>query len=165
MPPPPREIDLSLGDTSALGVLTEPALPIAPVHTSKLKTLALVLAVVFLNAVGNVFLAWGMRHIATQVSVNPLDYIRAMLNPFVAFGTILLILWLLTRMALLSWADLSFVLPLTGLGYILTAAFGKYILAENIPLGHWFGTLLIFAGTGLVGATRHHTNSPTELAS
>ena len=163
MPPPLREIDLTVGHTSALGVLTEPAaLPIPP-HTSKLKTLALVLAVVFLNAVGNVFLAWGMRHIATQVSVNPVDYIRAMLNPFVASGIVLLIFWLLTRMALLSWADLSFVLPLTGLGYILTAVFGKYILAENVPLGHWFGTLLIFAGTAMVGTTRHHTNAPTEL--
>ena len=161
--PPPREIDLAAGNTSALGVLTEPTLPIAP-HTSKLKTLALVLAVVFLNAVGNVFLAWGMRHIATQVSVNPVDYIRAMLNPFVASGIVLLILWLLTRMALLSWADLSFVLPLTGLGYILTAVFGKYILAEDVPLDHWFGTLLIFAGTAMVGTTRHHTNAPTELA-
>lgn len=127
-----------------------------------MKTLGLVLAVVFLNSIGNVFLAWGMRHIAIAVSVNPLDYVRAMLNPFVASGIVLLILWLLTRMALLSWADLSFVLPLTGLGYILTAVFGKYILGENIPLSHWFGTLLIFFGTAMVGTTRHHTDADCE---
>lgn len=158
-----QEIDLSLGNTSALGVLTEPALPIAPVNTSKFRTLALVLTVVLLNSVGNVLLAWGMRHIDTQVSVNPLDYIRAMVNPFVASGIVLLILWLLTRMALLSWADLSFVLPLTGLGYILTAVFGKYILSENIPVSHWLGTLLIFGGTAMVGTTRHHTNPASEV--
>jgi uncharacterized membrane protein len=163
LPLPLRGIDLALGDTSALRVLAEPALPIAPAHGSKLKTLGLVLAVVLLNSVGNVFLAWGMRHIATQVSVNPLDYIRAMFNPFVASGIVLLILWLLTRMALLSWADLSFVLPLTGLGYILTAVFGKYILSENVPLSHWLGTLLIFAGTAMVGATHHHTGPACEV--
>jgi drug/metabolite transporter (DMT)-like permease len=157
-----QETSLAASDTSALAVLTEPALPIASSHSSKLKTLALVLAVVLLNSVGNVFLAWGMRHIGTQVAVNPLDYIRAMLNPFVASGIVLLILWLLTRMALLSWADLSFVLPLTGLGYILTAVFGKYILSENIPISHWLGTLLIFAGTAMVGATHHHTGPACE---
>lgn len=162
-----RETDLAVGDTSALGVLAEPAasLRMRAAHRSKLRTLALVLAVVFLNAIGNVFLAWGMRHFDTQVSVNPLDYIRAMLNPFVACGIVLLILWLLTRMALLSWADLSFVLPLTGLGYILTPLCGKYILGENVPAGHWLGTLLIFAGTAMVGATRHYTNPACELPS
>lgn len=140
-------------------MLAEAALPIVPVHTSKLKTLCLVVTVVLLNSVGNVFLAWGMRHIGETVSVDPLAYLRAMLNPFVASGIVLLILWLLTRMALLSWADLSFVLPLTGLGYILTAALGKYVLGETITAGHWFGTLLIFAGTAMVGTTRHHTNT------
>lgn len=158
-----QETSLAASDTSALGVLTEPALPMAPGHSSKLRTLLLVLAVVLLNSVGNVFLAWGMRHIDTQVAVNPLDYIRAMINPFVASGIVLLILWLLTRMALLSWADLSFVLPLTGLGYILTAVFGKYILSENVPIGHWFGTLLIFAGTAMVGTTRHQTDEACEV--
>ena len=143
-------------------MLTEAGIPIVSAQTSKLKTLALVWAVVLLNSVGNVFLAWGMRHIGETVSVNPLAYVRAMLNPFVAAGIVLLILWLLTRMALLSWADLSFVLPLTGLGYILTAVFGKYILSETVTAGHWFGTLLIFAGTAMVGTTRHQTDSICE---
>jgi len=40
-----------------------------------------------------------------------LGYVAAMLNPYVALGMTLLIVWLLTRMALTEWADLSFVLP------------------------------------------------------
>ena len=98
-----------------------------------------------------------MRHLSQRVSVNPLDYLRAMLNPYVAIGIVLLILWLLTRMALLSWADLSFVLPLTGVGYILAAVFGKLFLAETITYVHWMGTVLIFAGTALVGSTDQRT--------
>jgi drug/metabolite transporter (DMT)-like permease len=154
---------LAAGDTSVLGMLAEEqAIPISPGQASKFRTLGLVMMVVFLNSVGNVLLAWGMRHLAEAVSVNPLGYLRAMLNPFVAAGIVLLILWLLTRMALLSWADLSFVLPLTGLGYILTAALGKYVLSETVTAGHWIGTLLIFAGTAMVGTTRHQTGLGCE---
>ena len=94
-----------------------------------------------------------MKHTVVKVAVNPLDYLRAMLNPFVALGICLLILWLLTRMALLSWADLSYVLPLMAVGYILAAALGKVFLHESISSGQWLGTLLIFCGATVVGGT------------
>ncbi len=116
-------------------------------------------AVIFLNALGNLSLAWGMRHISEAVSLNPAAYLRAMLNPFVALGIALLIVWLLTRMALLSWADLSFVLPLTGLGYVLAALFGWWFLNESVAPSHWTGTLLIFVGTAMVGTTKQQTHS------
>jgi uncharacterized membrane protein len=138
-------------------VLSE-AGPARTAGASKLKTFLLVLAVVFFNAVGNLSLAWGMKHLGETVSLNPLDYLRAMLNPFVALGIALLILWLLTRMALLSWADLSFVLPVTGLGYVLAAVIGVVFLSETVTPTHWLGTLLIFAGTGMVGATTQKTH-------
>jgi len=98
-----------------------------------------------------------MRHLSAAVSIDPLGYIRAMLNPFVALGIALLILWLLTRMALLSWADLTFAMPLTGVGYVLTVALGKIFLKETITSVHWAGTLLIVVGTSLVGSTEHRT--------
>ncbi len=98
-----------------------------------------------------------MRHINTEVGLNPVDYIRAMLNPFVALGIVLLIAWLLTRMALLSWADLSFVVPITSAGYVLSAVLGVWFLAEVVSPIHWMGTLLIFAGTALVGSTKPDT--------
>jgi uncharacterized membrane protein len=106
-----------------------------------------------------------MKHVAGTVRLNPLDYLSAMLNPYVALGMLLLILWLLTRMTLLSWADLSFVLPLTGVGYILAAVFGKLFLNESITSTHWIGTFLIFFGTAMVGATRPRTNISCEDAS
>ena len=116
------------------------------------------------NAIGNLSLAWGMKHVGQALAWNPLGYVHAMVNPFVAIGIALLIMWLLTRMALLSWADLSFVLPLTGVGYILAAVFGKLFLNESVTAGHWLGTLLIFAGTALVGTTDHQTPAPREAS-
>jgi uncharacterized membrane protein len=69
----------------------------------------------------------------------------------VAVGVSLLILWLLSGMALLSWADLSYVLPVTSLGYVANVAMGHYFLNERITAQRWAGTLLIVAGTALVG--------------
>ncbi len=127
-------------------------------RSSKTRTLLLVLSVVAFNALGNLSLAWGMKHVSESVGLNPLAYLHAMLNPAVAGGICLLILWLLTRMALLSWADLSFVLPLTSLGYVLAAVLGKVFLNETVTAEHWAGTILIFAGTFLVGSTESKTN-------
>jgi uncharacterized membrane protein len=130
-------------------------------RASKLKTFALVSVVVGLNSFGNLALAWGMRH-SNPVGADPVAYLRAMLNPFVDLGICLLALWMLTRMALLSWADLSFVLPLTGTAYVLAAVFGKVFLHEAVTGGHWAGVLLVFIGTAMVGSTRHKTGEPNE---
>jgi uncharacterized membrane protein len=117
------------------------------------QTLLLVLAVIVLNAVGNLSLTWGLRHVSDMLGANPLQYVSAMLHPFVAAGIAMLILWLLSRMALMSWADLSFVQPVTAIGYVLNAVLGHFFLHEKVTLQHWFGTFLIFAGALLVGAT------------
>lgn len=118
--------------------------------------------VVCLNALGNLSLAWGMKHSGESVSLNPLSFLRVMLDPAVATGILLLVLWLLSRMTLLSWADLSFVLPLTSLGYVLAAVFGKVFLNETVTGAHWIGTGLIFVGTTIVGTTDSRTSDRTN---
>lgn len=148
-----------------MAVLTAEHAPSEQAKVTKLHTFLLLLAVVLFNAVGNLSLAWGMRHVSEAMTLNPLGYIRAMMNPFVALGIVLLICWLLARMTLLSWADLSFVLPLTGLGYILAAVFGKLFLGETVTPMHWSGTILICAGTAMVGSTDQQTNRCHSAAS
>jgi uncharacterized membrane protein len=101
-----------------------------------------------------------MKHFSQVLSANPLLYLRAMLNPFVALGIAALVLGLLTRMALFSVADLSFVLPLTATGYIFSTLLGKFFLAEQVTLGGWLGTILIFLGTTLVVSTSQKTPAP-----
>jgi len=55
----------------------------------------------------------------------------------------------------LSWADLSFVLPVTSLGYAASAFLGRFFLNEQIAPQRWGGILLIVAGTILVGLGSH----------
>jgi len=94
-----------------------------------------------------------MHHIPKHLAWNPLPYLQALFNPFVALGIAMLVLALLTRMALLSVADLSFVLPLTATGYIISAMLGKVFLGEDVGSHQWLGTFMIFAGVAFVGTT------------
>jgi drug/metabolite transporter (DMT)-like permease len=127
-----------------------------------LKTYILVLFFLALRAVGNSSMAWGMKHVPERMSMNPALYLHAMLNPFVAMGIAALVLALLTRMALLSLADLSFVLPVTAVGYVIAVFLGKLFLHETVTRQRWLGTLLIFAGAALVGSTSPDTTPSVE---
>lgn len=124
------------------------------------KTRVFAAIVILTNAFGNLSLAWGMRH-AGELTSSPLSYLRAIFNPWVSLGIVLLILWLVSKMLLLSWADLSYVLPITALGYVLNAVFGRLFLGEQVTSARWAGTLLIVAGIILVGLGNPRTGDST----
>src|ERR1700730_18074456 len=127
-----------------------------------LKTKLLTLFVVATNVLGNVSLSWGMKHQNAELGLSPWTYIRLIFSPWVLLGTMLLILWLLSRMTLLGWADLSYVLPVTAMGYVLTALVGRYFLGEAISYQGWAGTVLIVAGIILVGMTQPNTTNSEQ---
>jgi uncharacterized membrane protein len=116
------------------------------------KTRIFAIIVVLSNAFGNFFLDRGM-HGRTTHSAS--DYVAAIFTPWVMLGVSLLILWLLTRMTLLSWADLTYVLPVTSFGYVASALLARFLLHEQISPQRWAGTVLIVAGTVLVGLGSH----------
>jgi uncharacterized membrane protein len=120
------------------------------------KTRLFTALVVVSNVAGNSALTHGMKQLGDPGN-SPLAMIGALFHPWVALGVALLILWTLTHMALLSWADLSYVLPVTAIGYVLTSLSGKYLLGETISMERWAGILLITAGVTLVGLTRPAT--------
>jgi drug/metabolite transporter (DMT)-like permease len=121
----------------------------------RLKTWIFTAIVVFSNPFGDFFLKRGLPDSA-HLS-NPLDYIVALFQPLVALGVLLLIVWQLSRMALLSWADLSYVLPVTSIGYVVVALIGKVLLHEAITGRRWAGIVLIVAGVALVGGSAPST--------
>ena len=128
-----------------------------------LKTRILTLIVILSNVCGNLALSLGMKaKVAAEVAPTALLYVRAFFSPMVLLGVTLLIVWMLSRMALMSWADLSYVLPITSIGYVLSALAGKLFLAEQISNRRWMGTLLIVAGSVLVSLTQPKTQTQQE---
>jgi drug/metabolite transporter (DMT)-like permease len=117
------------------------------------KTRIFTALVVVSNVLGNFSLTWGMRQVGRVLSLSPWPYIAALVNPWVALGVALLIVWLISQMTLLSWADLSYVLPVTSVGYVLVALVGRFFLHEEISSGRWIGIGLIMMGVMLVTKT------------
>jgi len=125
----------------------------------RIKTWICATVVVLANVFGNFFLKRGMP----ADLPTPLSYITALFQPWAALGVILLVLWLMSRMAMLSWADLSYVLPVTSVGYVLVALLGKVFLHEQIGVKRWSGILLIVAGVAVVSiATPPQTERGAE---
>jgi uncharacterized membrane protein len=117
------------------------------VTTLRVKTWICATVVVLSNVLGNFFMKRGLPASLD----NPFEYVTALFRPQVSLGVALLILWMLSRMALLSWADLSYVVPVTSIGYVLVALMGRLFLAERITEANWAGIGLIVAGVFLVG--------------
>ena len=133
-------------------------------NTGLTKTRIVTAVVILSNVLGDSILRAGLRQVGSLVSRSPLAYIVALFNPLVALGVSLLILWMLSHMALLSWADLSYVLPVTSLGYALVALAGKIFLHEFVSTTRWAGILLIVSGVILVGRTEFNSAGQGEPA-
>lgn len=129
-----------------------------------MKTRVCLLIIIVANALGNVLLSYGMHQVGSIASYSPLTLVRSALraaaNPFVLAGVGFLIVFFVAHMIVLSWADLSYVLPMTSVGYILVTVLSWWWLGETVPPLRWLGTVVIIAGVSLVGRTPHRT---TEL--
>lgn len=129
----------------------------------------LVLAgVAVFSAAGDSLLARGMKDLG-GISLHHLSsLILAILDPWVAGGVILLLAFFASYMAALSWADLTYVLPASSLGYVLVALAARFGFHETISPSRWMGIALITAGVGFVAAgpslTAKHTGA-SDLAS
>ena len=121
------------------------------------KTLLTLALIVVSNAVGNIALGRGMREVGDISSYSPLELVRsglaAMANPWVLGGVGLLLVFFVAHAVVLSWADLSYVLLTTSIGYVLVVAMSWALLGETISPTRWTGTLFITAGVALAGST------------
>lgn len=111
----------------------------------------LVLACITLfAAIGDSLLARGMKQVG-NVSLHHLpDIVFTILNPWVALGILFLLGFFAAYMTALSWADLTYVLPATSLGYVLLALIARFMLHEQVTTTRWLGIALISAGVGFV---------------
>jgi drug/metabolite transporter (DMT)-like permease len=116
-------------------------------------------------AAGDSVLSHGMKQ-SGNISLHHLQgVILAVLNPWVAVGIVLLLAFFASYMNALSWADLTYVLPATSLGYVLLALVAKFALHEEVSPLRWVGIALISGGVGFVAGgpalTSHdHSESP-----
>jgi drug/metabolite transporter (DMT)-like permease len=116
-------------------------------------------------AAGDSMLSHGMRQVGS-ISLNHLSgVIYAVLNPWVAIGILLLLAFFSTYMTALSWADLTYVLPATSLGYVILALVARFVLHEHVSPLRWLGIALITGGVGFIAGgpelTQQESTKPT----
>ena len=122
-----------------------------------LKTFLLVVVAVVLGGAGHVMLAKGIRPVGdlTEVPTGRLAGMvtRVIGSPWVLAGVALQAAFFFLYLALLSRADISQVLPMTALDYIVVALLAQWALGEGVTAVRWAGIGLITAGVFLVSRT------------
>lgn len=83
-----------------------------------------------------------------------LQYIPMVLsNPFLVAGTSLTALSMFAQLSMYTWADLSYILPVTASGYVITAILSKFFLYEHVSISRWIGVVVISFGVVFVAET------------
>lgn len=130
----------------------------------RIKTYLLIVVMVGFSSVGNVFLSMGMKRIGAVEVTDPAAIGRAFLQTITSgtiwLGIAFLLLYFVSYLAVLSWADFSFVRPTSAIGYPLAALLGLLVLHETVPATRWLGVALICGGVLLVGQTEVRTTPP-----
>ena len=121
------------------------------------KTLVIVFCAAILGGTGHVLLAKGMRPVGdlTEAPSHRLGGMvtRAISNPWLILGVTLQAGFFFIYLTLLSRADVSLVLPLTAVDYIVVAVLAQYVLGETVTPVRWAGMALIVCGVGLLSRT------------
>ncbi len=125
------------------------------------KNLLLVGVAVF-AATGDSLISRGMKQ-AGGVSLQHLpSIVLAVLNPWVALGILFLLAFFASYATALSWADLTYVLPATSVGYVLIALIAKFFLHEQVTATRWLGIFLISAGVAFAASGPSSTHVPQK---
>ncbi len=126
-----------------------------------MKTLIVLFLAIVCQTLGDVCLTKGMKSIGEVNTLDPAQLLQlgfqVFTNPSIWLGIAILTIFYFLYLAALSWADLSYVLPVTAFGYTLNAAMAKYFLHEHISLTRWLGTLVICFGVAIVSRTEQKT--------
>ena len=112
---------------------------------------------IFLGALGQFFFKLGANQFKNQENIISF-YKSIFTNGFAWLGIISYGVSLILWFKILSKHNLSFVRPLVGIGYILSALLAWAFLGEKINPIHWVGIILIVTGVALIGFSNKGIN-------
>jgi drug/metabolite transporter (DMT)-like permease len=119
-----------------------------------MKTAVMLSIVILASSLGDVLIAKGMKRVGeiSTLRLRELAWIGKSIvcnAPFL-LGLLCMAISFGAFLALLSWADLSFVVPATSLSFVVTTLGAKWLLQERIDHLRWIGTLLVCVGVALL---------------
>ena len=113
-----------------------------------------VLLVVMAGTSGEMFVSRAMKEIGEVTSFRPAAIARVVLRAlgqgWMWAGLAMMALAFFSLLVLLSRANVSFVVPVTALSYVMAALGGRFFLGEQVSAGRWMGVCLVCLGVALV---------------
>lgn len=110
--------------------------------------------VVIAGTAGEISVTRAMKRIGEVHQFHPRALLRMLGRVFriswMWLGIGLLAMAFFSLLALLSWENVSFIVPLTALSYVVGALMAKVFLKEEVDQIRWMGVLLVVVGVVLV---------------
>ncbi len=129
------------------------------------KTLTLLIIALVIGCLGHVQLRIGMKavgEINEFVFSSPGTWLpfffHVITNMHVVLGVFLQAIFFASWLILLSKSELSLLLPLTALEYVIGAVLSHYVLEENISWLRLSGTFVVCLGVALICADEFQKN-------
>lgn len=120
------------------------------------------LAITLCSTLGDLFLKKGMNQAGTISMDHPFLLLESLANPWIIIGVLTLIGFFASYVSSLSWADLTFVMPATAFGYVLTALSSAVFLHEHVSATRWAGVFVITLAVAFVTGGPSKTVKPGE---
>jgi drug/metabolite transporter (DMT)-like permease len=134
----------------------------------QLKTYLMILVMVLAGPVGNVLLGMGMKAASPLTFWPPSQLIHSGLRVFTTLpiwlGILSLITFFVAYMLVLSWADYSFVQPVSSVAYGVVALLGWLVLGETVSPMRWAGIGVICLGVFVVSRTSAQTTGAQAIS-
>ena len=119
------------------------------------RTIVLLLIAIVAVTFGDIWMSQTMKGIGEIKISSPGDFFsvvgRVITTPRFWMAVSGMATFFFIWTSILSYADLTFVLPFTALTYVLNAILAPLMLNETVTPTRWAGVLLIAAGVALVG--------------
>lgn len=110
--------------------------------------------VVLGGAAGDIAISHAMKQIGEVDVLRPRAILEALWRALriASFwlGLTLMAVAFFSLLALLSWEDVSIVVPATALTYVAAALGGKFLLHEDVAPIRWAGVVLVCVGVALL---------------
>ena len=110
-----------------------------------IKTVSFMVFALVLEAIGVVLLSKGLKEIGDMPRISVGEILRivrlGIANPNILIGVAFETAFFVCLLILLSKRDVSFVWPLTALGFVITTLTAQYYLKEHVSPARWLGVL------------------------
>jgi len=110
--------------------------------------------IVVFGTMGEIFMSRAMKETGEVKNFRPVALIEVILRAlrvrWMWLGVGMMAIGFFSLLAVFSFENVSFVVPVTALSYAVGALGGRFFLGERVNLQRWIGILLVGAGVTLV---------------